>query len=478
MQSLKLETIYLLNKLKFFSCCVLLLFLLASPVNAQENPPQLPVYVVQPGDTLWTIARDLHIAYGELLSQNNLTEESSIIPGARLQVPGLDGLEGELTTVNLQFGESLTSLSRSYQVPEEMIVKLNRLTSPLELYQGVSVVLVADPDQGADELSRKRIALRPGQTVLESALQANLNPWELLLENGLDGAWKLIPGEVVNHFDGGDGGPGAFPEEVENITISPSRFSQGDTVVIRIKTVPGVDLEGGFGDFGLHFFDAGEGDFVAFQGIHAKAEPGIEPLSLAGSLPDGTPLAYQQMVRIHSGNYPYEKLINIPPETIGEKVSASEQEILTSVVSRFTGQKYWKNGFGSPVPEVLSECWPSLYGNRRSFNGSGFNYFHSGLDFCGSIGVDIFSAARGEVVYTGSLTIHGNTTVIDHGWGVYTLYAHQSQIMVEEGDRVQKGDLIGKVGTTGRSTGPHLHWEVWVGGVQVDPVNWLGESYP
>lgn len=473
-----METGYLLNKIKLFSCFLLLLFLLASPVHAQENAPQLPVYIVQPGDTLWTIARNLYVPYGELLSQNNLTEESNIIPGERLQVPGLEDVEGVLTTMDLPFGESLASLSRSHQVPEETIIKLNRLTSPLELYQGVSVVLIADPDQETEKLSRERIALRSGQTVLEIALEKNLSPWELLLENGLDGAWNLVPGEVVNHVNGGNNGPGAFPEEVKNISIFPSRFSQGDTVMIRIKAVPGVDLEGGLGDFVLHFFEVEEGDYVAFQGIHAKAEIGIEPLSVAGFLPDGTPLAYQQMVRIYSGNYPYEKLINIPPETIGEKVSAEEEEILSSVVSEFTNQKYWKNRFGSPVPDVLSECWPSLYGNRRSFNGSGFNYIHSGLDFCGSTGVEIYSAANGEVVYTGSLIIYGNTTVIDHGWGIYTLYAHQSQILVEQGVRVQKGDLIGKVGTTGRSTGPHLHWEVWAGGVQVDPLNWLEKSYP
>jgi len=68
--------------------------------------------------------------------------------------------------------------------------------------------------------------------------------------------------------------------------------------------------------------------------------------------------------------------------------------------------------------------------------------------------------------------------VIDHGWGVYTAYGHQSEILVQVGDQVQKGQLIGLVGETGRVSGPHLHWEVIVGGVQVDPLQWLAREFP
>jgi len=68
--------------------------------------------------------------------------------------------------------------------------------------------------------------------------------------------------------------------------------------------------------------------------------------------------------------------------------------------------------------------------------------------------------------------------MIDHGWGVYTGYMHQSEILVNVGDQVEAGQIIGKVGETGRVEGPHLHWEVWVGGIQVDPLDWLNNIYP
>jgi murein DD-endopeptidase MepM/ murein hydrolase activator NlpD len=74
--------------------------------------------------------------------------------------------------------------------------------------------------------------------------------------------------------------------------------------------------------------------------------------------------------------------------------------------------------------------------------------------------------------------IRGNATYIDHGWGVYTGYLHQSEVYVSEGEMVEPGQLIGQVGNTGRSTGPHLHWEIWVGEIPVDPIEWVETGFP
>jgi len=74
--------------------------------------------------------------------------------------------------------------------------------------------------------------------------------------------------------------------------------------------------------------------------------------------------------------------------------------------------------------------------------------------------------------------VRGNTTIIDHGWGVYSGFWHQSKFYVQVGDIVEQGQVIGEVGGTGRVTGPHLHWELWVNGIQVDPYDWLIQAYP
>jgi len=82
------------------------------------------------------------------------------------------------------------------------------------------------------------------------------------------------------------------------------------------------------------------------------------------------------------------------------------------------------------------------------------------------------------VVFIGKLVVRGNATVIDHGWGVYTGYWHQSQTLVKVGDHVTTGQILGYQGDTGRVTGPHLHWEVIVGDVQVDPLQWTKVTFP
>jgi murein DD-endopeptidase MepM/ murein hydrolase activator NlpD len=83
------------------------------------------------------------------------------------------------------------------------------------------------------------------------------------------------------------------------------------------------------------------------------------------------------------------------------------------------------------------------------------------------------------VVFVGSLlTVRGNVTIIDHGWGIYSGFYHQSKINVKVGDVVEAGQIIGQIGGTGRVTGPHLHWDLFVNGIQVDPLDWLDRVYP
>jgi murein DD-endopeptidase MepM/ murein hydrolase activator NlpD len=102
---------------------------------------------------------------------------------------------------------------------------------------------------------------------------------------------------------------------------------------------------------------------------------------------------------------------------------------------------------------------------------------HAGTDFGGVPGTPIFSPAPGRVVLTDTLNVRGVATVIDHGWGVYTGYWHQTERYVQLGDMVTTGQIIGTIGATGRVSGPHLHWEVWVNGVPVDPMQWVIFSF-
>ena len=465
-----------MKKIIRLSVLLLLTFSLFNPVFAQEQQTGGPTYIVQPGDTLWTIARNLHISYDELLAANQMTGESSLIPGKVLDIPGLGDISGVLSTVKVAYGESLQSISRRYDVPEDALVKLNRLTSPVELYVGVSLVLVAENE--VIDQAGKRVSLAPEQSSLELAVIENLNPWDLIITNAQGGEWDLIPGEVLNVYGTDSSGPGAFPEEIQKVVYTPNRFVQGHTSVFKVTAPEGTTIQGSLGDYPLSFFSETGVNYLALQGLHAKENLGLKPLSVFGTLPDGTPFAHTQMVQIRSGEYTFQDISGVPAKTVSVELTNKETEQLQDIADDPTDNKFWEGEFLSPVPVELSKCWVSFYGTRRSYNGGGFFYFHSGLDFCGAIGGNILAPAPGKVVYTGNLLIHGNTTMINHGWGVYTLYAHQSEFLVQEGDRLKAGDLVGRVGSTGRSSGPHLHWEVWVGGIQVDPMDWLVDSYP
>jgi murein DD-endopeptidase MepM/ murein hydrolase activator NlpD len=186
------------------------------------------------------------------------------------------------------------------------------------------------------------------------------------------------------------------------------------------------------------------------------------------------------MVIIQSGNYPTDPLLVVDPELIDPTVTDPELAWLTKTTAPSTPTKYWQGLFQGPG--VFPDCFTSRYGNRRTYQGKGTNLeitsWHTGLDFCGGAGLQITSPADGVVIFAGPLTVRGNATIIDHGWGVYSGIWHQSEIKVQVGQTVKKGDVIGLVGGTGRVTGAHLHWEIWVNGIQVNPMEWLENIYP
>ncbi len=119
-----------------------------------------------------------------------------------------------------------------------------------------------------------------------------------------------------------------------------------------------------------------------------------------------------------------------------------------------------------------------VFGSKRSYDGVPSDGWHHGHDIAADHGDPIVAPAAGTIVWTGELAIHGNGVIIDHGAGVYSGYWHMSLIAVRETMEVAPGDWLGNIGTTGLSTGPHLHWEVIIQGIDVDPVQWLGEDQP
>lgn len=450
-------------------------------VGAQDVQPDRPVYIVQEGDSLWAIAARFGVSLDALTSLNGISDPNQVSAGARLMIPGLEGMQGVLSTKTVMYGENLRSLSRRYRVPEEMLIRLNHISNPAELYAGYSLVL---PDNAAVITETNRATLTVGQSLLELAVLHGTNPWRVLEENDLAGTWQALPGDSLLLTNQKTAGPGGLPGEISEVQISPLPLLQGKTTEIIVKAKPGLELEGELLGHNLHFFPDVSDRYVALQGVHAMTESGLYPLTIWGRLEDSTPFTYTQKVFVQAVDYPYDQPLTVNPTTVDPAVTRPEDAQWTALSEPVTPERFWSGEFRLPSPLdkdfclETNQCFSSRFGNRRSYNGSPYNFFHTGLDIVGGTGTKIFAPAPGVVVFAGPLTVRGNATVIDHGWGVYTGYMHQSEIYVKPGDRVQTGDVIGLVGGTGRVEGPHLHWEVWVGGVQVDPLDWLGRTYP
>jgi len=201
------------------------------------------------------------------------------------------------------------------------------------------------------------------------------------------------------------------------VDFSPTRFVQGHTYVIEVDIPDGAQISGSLGEYPLSFFTQDGKTYQSLQGLHAKESTGLKSVSMSGTLTDGTPFALTQMVEVFSGDYHYEEIIGVPQQTVGIDITEDETTQLQEYTLQSTQNKFWAGEFLSPVPPAFSAAYSSYYGGRRSYNGSGYYYFHSGLDYFSPMSGDIYAAAPGKVVFTGPMLLHGNTTLIDHGWG-------------------------------------------------------------
>jgi murein DD-endopeptidase MepM/ murein hydrolase activator NlpD len=444
------------------------------PVFAQDTPTY-PIYIVQPGETLTQIAIKLNVSVDEIIQINNLANPNLITEGTRLYIPGLEGISGVLTAQIVGVGETLSSFVKISHYDFDFVKKVNHLTSPSEVYAGSSLIVPIDEEK---EIFNGSALLQNSQSLLEVALLQQLNIWELIEANQLDSTPVYLPGDLL-FFQSAQTDQVVSPISplLESVTVNKLPLKQGATIVLEVSSKIPVNLIGSLNNLPLNFFSSEEKSYYALQGIHAMAEPGLVDFMLQGTFENNQSFSFEQMLLLESSGYGKDPPINVKDETIDPTITIPEDDFVKSLVNNVTTQKFWSGQFMDPVDPPL--CYKSVFGSRRSYNNSEYIYFHTGLDYgvCAP-SLNIYAAAPGKVVFAGPLTVRGNTIYIDHGQGIFSGYFHQAEIKVKEGDIVQQGQLIGLIGATGRVTGPHLHFEIWVNGVQVNPVDWLENIYP
>lgn len=446
----------------------------AAPLVQEEKPAQ---HIIQAGETLFRIAERYNTTVDAITAANGITDPNLISVGQTLIIPSAVGesstdhgetLEKErahLTTYFVLPDDTLDAVARRFDTTPEAIAEINGLVSPTDLTAGGQLAV---PGQYVGRVHR----VVDGETAQGLALRYDLPLWEFLGANGLSSSGALVPGQRV--WVPSETATRTLPLPFTALDIGPEPILQGSTVRVKVDLAPGARVRGVIADEVLNFAATGDTRFALF-GIHALADPGVYPLALLASDVNGDEVYLTRSVEVLDGGFETEE-ISLSVDLLDNEAMAVERERIAQIKPVFNPERYWDSLFTRPITTEVT----SNFGTRRLYRypSTQFYGYHEGTDFNGGIGSPVYAPAAGVVVLAEPLYLRGNALVIDHGWGVYTGYWHLSQIDVEVGQRVAPGDQIALVGSTGRSTGAHLHWDLWVNGTNVSALQWTEQVFP
>jgi murein DD-endopeptidase MepM/ murein hydrolase activator NlpD len=245
------------------------------------------------------------------------------------------------------------------------------------------------------------------------------------------------------------------------ILLSPPSPGPGDIMIVTVKGLNGP-VEGTFNSKKIYFNAVGD-SFRAVVGIDLFMEPGSYALDIAA----GSSSAEHRTVVVQKKEYPVQHLqlpkgmVELSPEN--EARVERELKLTNSIWPSETGRS-WDGVFVNPREGKIS----TVFGVRRFMNKIPKSP-HTGVDVEAEEGDPVRAPNNGTVTLVDNLYYSGNSVVLDHGQGIFTMFFHLSKVLVKSGQQVRKGDVIALVGSTGRSTGAHLHWGVRMQGARVDP---------
>ncbi len=261
-----------------------------------------------------------------------------------------------------------------------------------------------------------------------------------------------------------------LPAIAFEIQVTPTSPQLGDTIVVRVTqpdtkatTPPSVTLDGTT----YPMFSVAPNQYRVLLPTTPLDQPGTRQLQITHGNQQQT-----VSVAVRDRNFPTQS-IWLPPDKEGVIGTDLEFDRVAAFKKIVTPEQYWQGSFLRPNAGSIS----TIYGVRRYYNGEfAENYYHRGVDYASGTGSPVVAPAGGRVALVGlesaGFELHGNTIGLDHGQGVTSIFMHLSRIDVKEGEMVKPGQVIGAVGSTGISTGPHLHWGLYVQGQAVDPVPW------
>lgn len=254
------------------------------------------------------------------------------------------------------------------------------------------------------------------------------------------------------------------------VQINPSSPKLGETISVMVtpdNPVNGSNLKVTSDGTTYPVFQVAPNKYRAFIPTTPVQDYGKRVIQVSG---DGK--TRNLAVWVNNRKFPTQR-IRLSGKKGGLSATKLELDRVKAFKALVTPQKYWNGNFIAPNSSRIS----AIFGVRRYYNGEfAKDYYHRGVDYAGAYGSPVVAPAAGKVALVGKesqgFRVHGNVIGIDHGQGVTSIFMHLSRINVQEGDIVKPGQLIGGVGSTGASTGPHLHWGLYVNGQAIDPVPW------
>ena len=266
----------------------------------------------------------------------------------------------------------------------------------------------------------------------------------------------------------------ACAEDALRVGTFPGVIKQGDVCLIRASGPTSITSI--YGEFQGERFPLGsgaqKGTYEGLLGIDLNIRPAAYEMKIMATDGEGKFHRSSLLFKVKKASFKTQRLtlpstmVDLAPETL-ERVDREEKR-LKDLFQRIREERLWSGAFLRPVPGKIT----TGFGLRRIINGQPRNP-HTGLDLRGEKGTPVLACNSGVVVLVDELFFSGKSVILDHGWGFYSMYFHLSETLAGEGDRVRKGVVLGRVGSTGRSTRPHLHWAVRINGARVDPISLL-----
>lgn len=275
-------------------------------------------------------------------------------------------------------------------------------------------------------------------------------------------AWKALVGTLLLSAAASAG---------VRIDAIPQRPSPGQIFRVRVAgAAPKGALELRLGPRAFSLWPDGEAGWEGFAALDRDETAPSRELFVVDVFPQGEQLLGIAEVSVEPREYGIQELkvdeamVTLSPAAAQR--AERENTVIRAVLAARSAERLWSPPFVAPTPGEVS----GPFGVRRVFNGKPKNY-HNGLDIAAPRGASVTASAAGRVALVGNYFYTGNTVLVDHGLGLYTAYFHMDSAAVVDGERVEAGTVLGLVGSTGRSTGPHLHWGVYLAGVRVDPLS-------